>query len=165
MIFLTLSFPFFPLLCRRDSKYCRKLLLFHKKMALFHPSDNLSKFIQVTSHVKYAFCTNLHSRNLQVFLEFTSPEDTFLTGQLPALAMSSCADSIPAEHLCLWWVGKHLLWWCLELLWTAAESENRVENGSSVHGLFLIFLSSFSYEGESCLIKYGEIYVELSRSG
>lgn len=31
VIFFMLSFPFFPLICRRDSKYCRKLLLFHKK--------------------------------------------------------------------------------------------------------------------------------------
>lgn len=108
-------------------------------MALFHPSEELSKFIQVilvTSHVKYAFCTNLHGRNLQVFLKSKSPEDTFLTGQLPALAMSSCADSIPAKHLHLWWAGKYLLWWCLELLWTAAGSENRMDNSSTVHGLF-----------------------------
>lgn len=97
-------------------------------MALFHPSEDLSKFIQVTSHVKYSFCTNLHGRNLQVFLKLRSPEDTFLTGQPPALAMSSCADSIPAKHLHLWWAGKHLLWRRLELLWTAAGSENRMEN-------------------------------------
>lgn len=78
-------------------------------MALFHLSEDLSRFIQVTNNVKYAFYTNLPGRNLQVFLKFRPPEDTFLTGQLPALAMSSCADSIPPKHLCLWWAGKHLL--------------------------------------------------------
>lgn len=122
-------------------------------MALFHLSEDLSRFIQVTNNVKYAFYTNLPGRNLQVFffLKFRPPEDTFLTGQLPALAMSSCADSIPPKHLCLWWAEKHLLWQCLELFWTAAGSENRMDCSSPGH----VFLKPQQYGGESCLIKYG----------
>lgn len=96
-------------------------------MALFHPSENLSKYIQVTVMWNMHFAQICTVEGLQVFLEFKSPEDTFLTGQLPALAMSLCADPIPAERLRLWWAGKHLLWRCLELLWTAAGSENRTE--------------------------------------